>query len=130
MPKDIEPQGEAGEWADLLNWNDQGLISVVAQQHDTGEVLMVAWANRAAVEQTLATLVDQGHRLAIDAGLDALRVLVDAQPGMALAQVEGARAGNPDGLHDVLWTAKGAKTRRGWMECFAPSRLRGSMDLM
>lgn len=32
-----------------------GLIVAVAQQHDTGEVLMVAWMNRAAVEATLAT---------------------------------------------------------------------------
>ncbi len=30
-----------------------GLVTSVAQQHDTGEVLMVAWMNRAAVEATL-----------------------------------------------------------------------------
>src|SRR5215471_6625003 len=30
-----------------------GLVTAVAQQHDTGEVLMVAWMNRDAVRATL-----------------------------------------------------------------------------
>ena len=30
-----------------------GLVTAVAQQHDSGEILMVAWMNRAAVEATL-----------------------------------------------------------------------------
>ena len=44
--------------ADLLAniaFDRDGLIVAVAQQHDTGEILMVAWMNRTAVEQTLAT---------------------------------------------------------------------------
>ncbi len=32
-----------------------GLVPAIAQQHDTGEVLMVAWMNRAALAETLAT---------------------------------------------------------------------------
>jgi phosphoribosyl-AMP cyclohydrolase len=32
-----------------------GLIPAIAQQHDTGEVLMMAWMNREAVEETLAS---------------------------------------------------------------------------
>ena len=32
-----------------------GLIPVIAQQHDTGEVLMMAWMNRAALDETLET---------------------------------------------------------------------------
>ncbi len=38
-----------------LTFDANGLIPAVAQQHDTGEVLMVAWMNREAVEETLAT---------------------------------------------------------------------------
>ena len=38
-----------------LAFDDRGLIPAVAQQHDSGEVLMVAWMNRQAVEETLAT---------------------------------------------------------------------------
>jgi phosphoribosyl-AMP cyclohydrolase len=55
MPADITPTGTADEVFDLLRWNDQGLIPVVAQQHDSQEVLMVAWADRAALRQTLET---------------------------------------------------------------------------
>jgi phosphoribosyl-AMP cyclohydrolase len=31
-----------------------GLVPVVAQQHDSGEILMLAWMNRAALRATLA----------------------------------------------------------------------------
>jgi phosphoribosyl-AMP cyclohydrolase len=38
-----------------LCFNADGLVAAVAQQHDTGEVLMLAWMNRDAVAETLAT---------------------------------------------------------------------------
>ncbi|HTS94951.1 MAG TPA: phosphoribosyl-AMP cyclohydrolase [Stellaceae bacterium] len=38
-----------------LHFDGDGLIAAVAQQHDTGEVLMLAWMNREAVVETLAT---------------------------------------------------------------------------
>jgi phosphoribosyl-AMP cyclohydrolase len=38
-----------------LKINDDGLIPAIAQQHDTGEVLMMAWMNRVSIEETLAT---------------------------------------------------------------------------
>jgi len=38
---------------DSLPYNTDGLIPAIAQQHDTGEVLMMAWMNRAALEETL-----------------------------------------------------------------------------
>jgi phosphoribosyl-AMP cyclohydrolase len=38
-----------------LTYDAAGLIPCVAQDHATGEVLMVAWMNAAAVGQTLAT---------------------------------------------------------------------------
>jgi phosphoribosyl-AMP cyclohydrolase len=40
---------------DALIFDDSGLVPVIAQQHDTGEVLMFAWMNREAVAETLAT---------------------------------------------------------------------------
>lgn len=36
-----------------LQYNEKGLISAIAQQHDTGEVLMLAWMNAEAVARTL-----------------------------------------------------------------------------
>jgi phosphoribosyl-AMP cyclohydrolase len=38
-----------------IRFNEKGLVAAVAQQHDTGEVLMLAWMNRDAVAETLAT---------------------------------------------------------------------------
>jgi phosphoribosyl-AMP cyclohydrolase len=38
-----------------LKYDENGLIPAIAQQHDTGEVLMMAWMNRAAVDETLRT---------------------------------------------------------------------------
>ena len=36
-----------------IPWNADGLIPAIAQQYDTGEVLMLAWMNREALEETL-----------------------------------------------------------------------------
>ena len=38
-----------------LIYDANGLIPVIAQDHDTGEVLMFAWMNADAVTQTIAT---------------------------------------------------------------------------
>ena len=36
-------------------FNEDGLAPVIAQQHDTGEILMMAWMNRDALLETLRT---------------------------------------------------------------------------
>ncbi len=41
--------------ASTLKFDDRGLIPAVAQADGSGEVLMLAWMNRAAVERTLAS---------------------------------------------------------------------------
>ena len=38
-----------------LSYNEGGLLPVVAQDHASGEVLMLAWMNAEAVARTLAT---------------------------------------------------------------------------
>ena len=38
-----------------IAFDADGLVPAIAQQHDTGEVLMMAWMNREAVLETLAT---------------------------------------------------------------------------
>jgi phosphoribosyl-ATP pyrophosphohydrolase/phosphoribosyl-AMP cyclohydrolase len=42
-------------WLDEVKFDAQGLVPVVAQESRTGEVLMVAYANREALERTDAT---------------------------------------------------------------------------
>ena len=39
---------------DALRYNDDGLVAAIAQDADTGDVLMLAWMNRTAIERTLA----------------------------------------------------------------------------
>ncbi|WP_027966869.1 phosphoribosyl-AMP cyclohydrolase [Halomonas halocynthiae] len=44
--------------ADILDaalFNADGLLPAIAQQHDSGEVLMMAWMNRDTLEETLRT---------------------------------------------------------------------------
>jgi phosphoribosyl-AMP cyclohydrolase len=38
-----------------IRFDPAGLVPAIAQQHDSGEVLMLAWMNRDAVTETLAT---------------------------------------------------------------------------
>ena len=40
---------------DRIRFDANGLVPAIAQQHDTGEVLMMAWMNQEAVAETLAT---------------------------------------------------------------------------
>jgi phosphoribosyl-AMP cyclohydrolase len=57
-PEPIQVVAEAEARARLIaaiRFDSRGLVPAIAQQHDSGEVLMMAWMNREAVEETLAT---------------------------------------------------------------------------
>jgi phosphoribosyl-AMP cyclohydrolase len=57
-PESAAQQAMARRNAALLaaiEFNSDGLVPAIAQQHDSGEVLMLAWMNRAAIEETLAS---------------------------------------------------------------------------
>jgi phosphoribosyl-ATP pyrophosphohydrolase/phosphoribosyl-AMP cyclohydrolase len=42
-------------WLDRVRFGPDGLVPVIAQESHTGDVLMLAWADRAALEQTSST---------------------------------------------------------------------------
>ncbi|MCG9891474.1 MAG: phosphoribosyl-AMP cyclohydrolase [Thermosynechococcaceae cyanobacterium MS004] len=42
-------------WLDTLKFNEQGLIPAIAQDHQDGTVLMMAWMNRDSIQQTVKT---------------------------------------------------------------------------
>jgi phosphoribosyl-AMP cyclohydrolase len=46
-------------WGDVmleqLRFDENGLIPAIAQQHDTGEVLMMAWMSRESIQETITT---------------------------------------------------------------------------
>lgn len=44
-------------WLDDIRWTEEGLIPVIAQQADTGKILMFAWMNR----ESLALTVTEGY---------------------------------------------------------------------
>lgn len=57
MPSDSPSPAPAARslLLDAVRYDAHGLVACIAQQHDTGEVLMMAWMNRAALAETLAT---------------------------------------------------------------------------
>jgi len=40
-------------WLNEVRWNEQGLVPVIAQEESTGQVLMLAWMNPAALQLTV-----------------------------------------------------------------------------
>ncbi|MSP86889.1 MAG: phosphoribosyl-AMP cyclohydrolase [Methylotenera sp.] len=42
-------------WLDEVSWDGHGLVPVIAQEHDTGRILMFAWMNREALQLTCET---------------------------------------------------------------------------
>lgn len=111
-----QPEGFSvalSEALDNLAFNDQGLVPVIAQQHDTGEVLMFAWMNRAAIEETLATgqvcyysrsrktLWRKGESSGQTQTLKALRV--DCDGDVLLASVEQTGAACHTGRRDCFF---------------------------
>ena len=49
------PQAAIDKMIAAIQCNDRGLVAAIAQQHGTGEVLMMAWMDRDAVEETMRT---------------------------------------------------------------------------
>ncbi len=39
-------------WLDKIKWNDEGLVPVIVQELNTGQVLMHAWMNRESLQKT------------------------------------------------------------------------------
>ena len=109
---------------DVVTFDRDGLVAAVAQQHDTGEVLMLAWMNREALDETLRTgracywsrsrgrLWRKGERsgqiqqvlsVRLDCDGDAVLLLVD-QHGVACHTGRRScffREAGPDGLTEL-----------------------------
>lgn len=46
------PQSQ--DWLNAIKWDDQGLVPAIAQDANTGRILMMAWMNREALQLTAA----------------------------------------------------------------------------
>ena len=42
------------DWLDEIHWDADGLVPAIAQDHQTGRILMMAWMNREALALTVA----------------------------------------------------------------------------
>jgi phosphoribosyl-AMP cyclohydrolase len=109
---------------DAIAFDAEGLVPAIAQQHDSGQVLMMAWMNRAAVTETLETgrvcyfsrsrarlwrkgessgQVQKLVELRVDCDGDTLLLLVD-QTGVACHTGRRScfyRAARPEGLVEI-----------------------------
>ncbi|MDX2424759.1 MAG: phosphoribosyl-AMP cyclohydrolase [Cycloclasticus sp.] len=45
------------QWLDDVRWDDKGLVPAIAQDHESGKILMFAWMNKEALKLT----AEQGH---------------------------------------------------------------------
>ena len=52
---EIIPQNIISEALSLIRFNSDGLVPAIAQQHDTGENLMLAWMNKESIAETLTS---------------------------------------------------------------------------
>jgi phosphoribosyl-AMP cyclohydrolase len=109
---------------DQVRFDAHGLVPAIAQQHDTGEVLMMAWMNAESLRETLATgqvcyfsrsrnalwrkgetsqQIQRLHELRLDCDGDTVLLLVD-QIGVACHTGRRScffRALAPDGLREI-----------------------------
>lgn len=48
-----EIKNMSNNWLDEIKWTDDGLVPVIAQDHETGQIMMFAWMNREALALTV-----------------------------------------------------------------------------
>ena len=91
-------------WLDAIAWDDKGLVPVIAQDYQTGKVLMFAWMNREALQLTNETRqavywtrsrqklwrkgeesghTQKVHKIRLDCDADVIILLVEQQGGIA-----------------------------------------------
>ena len=109
-----------------IRFDTAGLVPAIAQQHDTGEVLMLAWMNRESVAETLATqrvcyfsrsrnvLWRKGESSGQVQHLKELRI--DCDGDTLLAEVEQTGVACHTGRHNCFFRA----IRNGELEEIAP----------
>ncbi|SNC64156.1 phosphoribosyl-AMP cyclohydrolase [Marinobacter sp. es.048] len=48
---------ESPDWLDAIRWTEDGLVPAIAQDAETGDILMMAWMNR----ESLRLSAEEGH---------------------------------------------------------------------
>ncbi|WP_455204170.1 phosphoribosyl-AMP cyclohydrolase [Kaarinaea lacus] len=55
----MSQSAESPDWLDDIKWDDNGLVPAIAQDHQSGKILMMAWMNR----ESLALSVQEGRAI-------------------------------------------------------------------
>lgn len=55
--QDITTSVPETDWLDAIRWDDNGLVPAIAQDAESGDILMMAWMNR----ESLALTVQEGQ---------------------------------------------------------------------
>ena len=116
--------GMSTSWLDEIEWDAQGLIPAIAQDVETGDVLMFAWMNRDSLLETVKTgeavywsrsrgrLWHKGeesghtqkvHEIRLDCDNDVILLKIDQHGGMACHT--GRRSCFFSKLQDGQWVA-------------------------
>lgn len=91
-------------WLGEIQWTEDGLVPVIAQQHDSSRVVMFAWMNRESLQLTVAEGYatywsrsrqrlwrkgeESGHRqkvidIQLDCDADVILIKIDQESGIA-----------------------------------------------
>ncbi len=92
------------DWLDEIRWNEDGLVPAIAQDHQSGRILMMAWMNRESLALTVAEQraiywsrsrgklwrkgeesghVQKLHELRLDCDADVIVLMVEQLGGIA-----------------------------------------------
>jgi phosphoribosyl-AMP cyclohydrolase len=114
----------SNQWLDEIAWDAQGLVPAIAQDAETGDVLMFAWMNRDSLLETVKTgdavywsrsrgrLWHKGeesghtqkvHEIRLDCDNDVILLKIDQTGGMACHT--GRRSCFFSKLQDGQWVA-------------------------
>ena len=55
----MSKSAESPDWLDDIKWDENGLVPAIAQDHQSGKILMMAWMNR----ESLALSVQEGRAI-------------------------------------------------------------------
>ena len=110
-----EAVGMSDSWLNKVNWTHDGLVPAIAQDKDSGAVLMVAWMNREALKRT----VESGEAVYWSRSRKKLW-----HKGEESGHVQKVHAGmptliTPQGVSEVVANIASAASGHGWLrrEC-------------
>jgi phosphoribosyl-AMP cyclohydrolase len=110
---------------DALKWDENGLISVIFQDHETGEVLVLGYMSREALERTLET--GKAHLYRRSHG----RVMMKGETSGNVQLVKEVWVDcDADAMVMKIEQMGGAACHQGYRSCFHRKLVQGELKVM